>query len=692
MRLSSLFIAGSTFLLAAGLSLVAAGFAVTAIEDISEIGVRRVLDDARLNWAEVEADGLKVILAGMAPDEATRLDALSKAGSVIDAARLINAMDVTPTANLAPPRFSAEILRNDGGISIIGLIPAATDRAALMVQLNDIAGSENVADLLESADYPVPSGWEDALGFAVSALSRLPRSKISVDAGHIEITAISDSLEAKAALERALNRAAPPGLRMEMTITAPRPVITPFTLRFLIDDSGARFDACSADTEASGARIVAAARRAGLADDATSCTVGMGVPSPNWAEAAALSIDALADMGAGSVTFSDADISLIAAVGTGNALFDRVVGELETALPEVFALHAMLPEPENETDTVAPEFVATLSPEGQVQLRGRLSDENLRLMADSYARARFGSDSVYTATRITPDLPADWPVRVLAGLEVLSELTNGAVTVTPDNLTVRGSSANEEASTSMARLLSDKLGDSQSYALDITYRPPPEPVDKPPSPEECEALIDAIQQDSKITFEPGSATITAASAGSMDAIAGILTRCGDIRLEIQGHTDSQGRESMNQQLSQARAQSVLNELRARRVLTATYVAVGYGETRPIADNGSDIGREKNRRIEFRLIRPDAIPEEVTTLEGLEAGAAAETATGEKPHADADAPTTETPAAAADTPHPETTAAQSDAPHPENATGSQADAPHVDAPAESATEDSANEQN
>ena len=86
----------------------------------------------------------------------------------------------------------------------------------------------------------------------------------------------------------------------------------------------------------------------------------------------------------------------------------------------------------------------------------------------------------------------------------------------------------------------------------------------------------------------------------MNAIAEILAECGDLRIEIQGHTDSQGRESMNQRLSQDRAQSVLNELRARRILTSSYTAKGYGEENPIADNGTEAGRENNRRIEFRV--------------------------------------------------------------------------------------------
>ncbi|MGR3760517.1 OmpA family protein [Roseobacteraceae bacterium NS-SX3] len=632
MRLSSILIPTLSFTAAAGLSFVAAGFAVTAVERSTETGIRRVLDEFGHGWAEVTADGLQVVLEGTAPDEATRFTAVSLAGGVVDAARIIDRMEVPAAEGLAPPRFSAEILRNDSGISIIGLMPASTDRAELISDLNALAGARKVADLLETAKYKAPKGWSAALAYAVEALELLPRAKISVAAGEVSVTAITDSAEAKQKLERDLTRMAPPGLRLSLDIAAPRPVITPFTLRFLIGEDGAQFDACSAESEESRDRILAAAREAGLEGEAD-CVIGMGVPSPNWARAAELSIASLAQLGAGSVTIANADITLVAAEGTDESRFDLVVGELESALPQVFALHAVLPAPEAEASAGPSEFNATLSPEGQVQLRGRISDPAMRRIAGSYAKARFGSGNVHMATRVVPDLPADWPVRVLAGLEALSYLQRGAVSVTPDNLVLRGMSHREDASAEIARLLSAKLGEAESYDLDIAYEAPPEPKDKPMPPELCQAELAAAQQEGKIAFEPGSATIAAESAATMDRIADVLKRCGPVRLEIQGHTDSQGREEMNQNLSQARAQSVLNELRARRILTSTYVAKGYGESEPIADNGTEEGREANRRIEFRLIRPAGTEdgeEETASPDADSAADGAETDAGAAP--------------------------------------------------------------
>jgi OOP family OmpA-OmpF porin len=210
-------------------------------------------------------------------------------------------------------------------------------------------------------------------------------------------------------------------------------------------------------------------------------------------------------------------------------------------------------------------------------------------------------------------------VRVLAGLDALSYLSNGAVTITPDSVSITGNTGNPDANALISRLFSEKLGEAERFSINVTYQEQLDPVAGLPTPDECETEIAGLQVIRKISFEPGSDTVDAESRKTMDDIAELLKKCGPINLEIGGHTDSQGREIMNQQLSQSRAQAVLNGLRERRVLTSSYTAVGYGETQPIADNDTEEGREANRRIEFKLIRPEPIKETETTLESVEQG-------------------------------------------------------------------------
>ena len=610
MRLSQILAITAAFACAAVLSGLAAAAAVGAIEENSRRAVREALDARDIGWAELGTDGLQVFLAGTAPDEAARFAALSAAGSAVDAERVIDQTVVEEAEAPDPPRFAIEILRNAQGVSLIGLVPATLDRAALRDEIADATGDAPVTDMLETADYPAPETWQPALRYAIAALGDLPRSKISVSAERVAITAMADSIEDKRRVEFDLARGSPEDVRLALDISAPRPVITPFTLRFVIDDRGARFDACAADTEAARARILRAAGQAGMQGRAA-CTIGMGVLSPRWAGAAERAIGALERLGAGSVTITDADIALRAAPGTKQALFDDVVGTLENALPEVFALEATLPAPE-ETDPAAPRFVATLSPEGQVALRGRVGSAQTRQVAASLARARFAVDAVHVSARVAEDLPRDWSMRVLLAVEALAHLGHGAVTVTPDTLDVRGKSGQETAGSKIAQLLTERLGGTAAFTLDVSYDESLDPVAQLPTPEECEARIAAAQSDRKIGFEPGSARIDGTGAVILDRIADILKECGEVRMEVAGHTDSQGRKTMNARLSLERARTVLEELRQRRVLTSALEPEGYGESDPIADNATAEGRETNRRIEFRLLRPE--PAAQTELE------------------------------------------------------------------------------
>jgi OmpA-OmpF porin, OOP family len=648
LRLSPSLIALLACTLAALLFFLAATWAATVIETRSASAVRGALVDAGHAWADVHTDGLQVIVTGQAPTEAIRFRALAVAGTVVEASRVIDDMQVAASGDVKAPAFSVEILRNADGISLIGLVPAATDRAAIVSSLTGTADGGVVTDMLNTADHPAPAGWQSKLDFSVAALKILPRSKISLGPDKIAITAISDSLQEKARIESELRKRAPDGLVLDLDISAPRPVITPFTVRFLIDADGARFDACSADSDQARTSIIAAATAAG-ADGALSCTVGLGVPSPDWTDAVTLGIKAVADLGTGSVTFSDADVSLIAEATVDQAVFDRVVGELESNLPDVFSLKAVRAEAASAPGADAPpEFTATLAKDGNIQLRGRITDERMRDAVEGFARARFGTDAVYGAMRLDPALPDGWPLRVLAAIEALGELTEGSVLVRTDLVRVEGVSGSQGASDVVSRILSRQLGGAEEFKIAVRYDKTLDPLLGLPSPDECAADLNAIVTAAKIAFDPGSANISASAKGTLDKIAARMKDCADFPIEIGGHTDAQGRDQMNLQLSQDRAQAVVNALMDRRVLTGHLTAKGYGESVPVGDNKTEAGRESNRRIEFRLLT-------ATTAAGTGVETGDSAAGGPLPDAGAAPVTVQTPGDA--TMHPKSRPAQ-----------------------------------
>lgn len=581
---------------------VAATAAADQIERRSAEDVRAALDGAGLGWAQVATDGLQVALTGTAPDEITRFRAVEQAGTVVDPGRVVDRIEVALPEAVEPPGFSVELLRNDAGISLIGLVPATTDRGSLIGRLDRAApeGAE-VTDLLESADYPAPPGWAEALEFGAQAAALAPRAKVSIAAGRVAVTAITDSAEEKARLESALRRAKPDRVALLTQVSAPRPVIAPFTLRLVLDEAGARFDACTADTEAARDRILAAATAAGV-PGRPGCTLGLGAPTPRWADAAVAAIAALASLGRGTLTLSDAEISLHVPRGVTQAAFDEQVGRLEGALPEVFTLTAELEKPDRPAPTPA-EFSATRNDAGGVTLRGRITDERMREAVESLARARFGQ--VDSALRVDPQVPQGWTVRVIAALEAMTGLTQGEVTVTPDEVSIAGVSGSQTASDAAAAALGGRLGAGARYRLAIRYDPRLDPALALPDGETCVDRANAALATAEIGFAPSSAEIAGDIAPTLEALAEALADCGDYRIEVGGHTDSQGSEEFNATLSQQRAEAVLAAMEDAGIDTARMTAAGYGETRPVESNETEAGRDANRRIEFRLL--DAEP-------------------------------------------------------------------------------------
>ena len=99
-----------------------------------------------------------------------------------------------------------------------------------------------------------------------------------------------------------------------------------------------------------------------------------------------------------------------------------------------------------------------------------------------------------------------------------------------------------------------------------------------------------------VVFDAGKASLQPSAMTAIDRLAQLMTVYPERSVRIEGHTDSSGDDADNRALSERRALAVRDALLARGVDAKRVEAVGYGETRPIADNGTASGRQQNRRI------------------------------------------------------------------------------------------------
>ncbi|GIV33334.1 MAG: hypothetical protein KatS3mg031_0869 [Chitinophagales bacterium] len=104
-----------------------------------------------------------------------------------------------------------------------------------------------------------------------------------------------------------------------------------------------------------------------------------------------------------------------------------------------------------------------------------------------------------------------------------------------------------------------------------------------------------------VFFASGEAALSRQSLRELDELAEYMKRKKTLIIEIAGHTDNVGDPTSNQKLSEARANSVRNYLLKKGIAPERVIAKGYGDTQPVADNGTPEGRQQNRRTEVRII-------------------------------------------------------------------------------------------
>jgi outer membrane protein OmpA-like peptidoglycan-associated protein len=110
-----------------------------------------------------------------------------------------------------------------------------------------------------------------------------------------------------------------------------------------------------------------------------------------------------------------------------------------------------------------------------------------------------------------------------------------------------------------------------------------------------------LNMPGNITFATNSADLNANFYEVLNSVSMVLAEFEQTVIEVAGHTDNTGTDSYNQQLSERRAASVVSYLGTRSVLPDRMIALGVGETRPIASNDTDVGRQQNRRVELTLV-------------------------------------------------------------------------------------------
>ncbi len=273
------------------------------------------------------------------------------------------------------------------------------------------------------------------------------------------------------------------------------------------------------------------------------------------------------------------------------------VGEVATRL------YVLTPPTETTVAVVGRPLVFTWST-GALTVSGDVSDDDLAAyVGETLGESFSGLDT--SDLGVVAGLPDEtsWIGTVLALVERMAEsIPEGQMIVNPAAKVVQVSG---EVPTRQARaeLRDEARQDVEALGFDFVsgIRIP----EAPPPPKEqvvaLQASLDDLLEGKVVEFETNSAVITPEGKALLDEILASLERFPEVPVEIAGHADSQGSPDANLRLSRRRAEAVLAYLVAQGADPQRFVVVGYGDTRPVADNATAEGRARNRRIEFTAL-------------------------------------------------------------------------------------------
>ncbi len=574
-----------------------------ALEQLLIDRVENGLAVLEIDWAEVRADGLRLELHGHAPDIFAHDLAFESARATAPIAVVI---DHTTVSLAPPPRrdpIRVEILRDENGLTLTGRFHGEQMRAGLIAALGASAPGLEVQDLTGVNAAQPGAGWGPELTIAALAAARVPSAHVRIEPGAVQVGGLARDAEHRHALSTELMALSGGTVRLTLQLKEPLRVAAPFVFSVVKDAAGGmRLEACTARSFDEESVLEAAMNRRGIDLGEVRCPAALGGPTGDWTGAVTAGLEALERLVAGRfrLEFHIAELEGMPPVGADE--LEPVLATLAAALPQGYALRGRLGvEVPGAAVDEARYWMHFSRVPGIVTLNGAVPDDTARRVVETYAAARFGQVALRPALTLSgAGVPVDWEAAALVALDALSGVSKGEADLSPGRIAIRGTVAGPAQAGRLHRLMVGEAPEGYGVESALRVDLPANVAAMPLSAARCAVVLDAAVKALPIAFAPGSAVFESDSREALGGLGEVFERCDSGRVEIGGHTDSQGSQGLNQRLSQARAEAVLDALIARGVPLDRLSARGYGEGQPVASNETEAGRALNRRIEFRV--------------------------------------------------------------------------------------------
>jgi outer membrane protein OmpA-like peptidoglycan-associated protein len=499
--------------------------------------------------------------------------------------------DITPP--MVRP-FVWGIKKSGAGIAISGFAPSDEDRERIGSRAKSLFRSMTITDNSTLADG-APEGWSKATRVALEQLAQLRSGDVAVRDREMAFSGEAPDEQTASVVKRTLKLDVPQNFRIIDQIRFPRSDVALPGSGYVIGivNDGASLDLVGMvpSEAARGALIDAIKARFPGRQVNDKSQVAPGAPD-GWQQCVVAGLSSLPRLRKGKSILTDHNLEV-----SGNtddyAASQSVPGDVKAAAGQTCETTTNIAfTGQMKTDLT---WKATRGPNGMVTIAGEAPDDASRLHLIEIAQQIYAGSSVTDNMKIVGASSEPWSSAAHLGLEEMARLKNGEVSISGRQLVITGAAESDQVANDIRSVLSTDLPPGFKSHDEITVMSPEEKAAN-----SCQTLMRQTTAKGTINFERAKADLTADSAQTLRDLAQIANACPSFRIQIEGHTDAEGTDERNQRLSDRRARAVADFLSQNGVDSRRLATVGYGATRPIADNATAEGRAKNRRIEFTV--------------------------------------------------------------------------------------------
>lgn len=559
--------------------------------------------------------------------------------------------------------FTVSAAKSGDTVNLTGYIPAETVRGPLLDAAGKTPGIGRVTDSLRVAGgVPAALDYGKTVDFMLRTLGQLTSGTASLSNDALTVRGAAASAAIKDTVVGALTGALPAGVKLAVQeISAPpappppAPVVTvpkvsPFSWSALKNASGVVLSGYIPSEGARAPAVAAAKAVAGSGEVKDELKVAEGLPaSVNFGQASSFLLAQLGKLTSGVASLKDEALSL-----TGLApdvpVYEAVTSALKSALPGGLKLAAL----DLKGPTASPYGWSAARTADSLTLSGFIPSEAIRAPILDSAKKAFPALRLVDQMKTALGAPDGFALAVSSALAQLARLDVGTATLTDKMLKVVGETMDKALPASLQSALGGTglpAGFNSDVAISVKAPPPvniappelpkvdavippapkaapapvvvaPPPMPQTPVPafpqvrvetppvfvqqksaaELCQERFNVILTDEQIHFAVASARISAQSEKVLKHLSEAVAACPTLSVEIQGHTDADGDEASNLELSNRRALAVAAALEQRGVPKGRLTAKGYGKSQPVAPNDTPENKAKNRRIHFNVAK------------------------------------------------------------------------------------------